>query len=71
MELGGLLNFLYFSMYYVMVLSQTFLNGKASLKLVGSLASQFDKLLKRAESGRDLTFADHVDQFYACQDRCG
>ncbi len=48
-----------------------FLDGKASVDLASSLSRQLDELLKRTESGRELTFADHVDQFYACQDRCG
>lgn len=48
-----------------------FVDDIASVELVSSLPSQLDELLKRPEFGRELTFADHVDQFYACQGRCG
>ncbi len=41
------------------------------MELVSSLPCQLGELLKQTESVRDLTFADHVDQFYACHDRCG
>ena len=48
-----------------------FLDDRSSVELASSLPSHLDELLKRPEFGRELTFADHVDQFYACQDRCG
>ncbi len=53
------------------VLSQTFSDGRTSVELISSLPRQLGELLKRTESGCELTFADNVDQFYACQDRCG
>lgn len=45
--------------------------GRVSVELESGLPCQLGELLKRTESGRELAFADHVDQFYACQDRCG
>ena len=43
-------------------MSQT-LDGKASVEFEMGLPCQLGELLKRTESGRELTFAEHVDKF--------
>ncbi len=40
--------------------------GKTHVALGPGLSRQLDKLLKWTESGRELSFADHFDQFYTC-----
>lgn len=41
------------------------------MELVSGLPRKLGELLKRMEFESELTFADHVDQFYVRQDRCG
>lgn len=47
-----------------------FLDGRASMELEAGCPYSLGELLNRIESWRELSFADHVDQFHACQDRC-
>ena len=55
--------------WFCRVLSQFSLKAE-EMAQAGWLPCQLNKLLKRRESGRDLTFTDHVDQFDASQGRC-
>ncbi len=41
------------------------------MEVARQLSRQLGELLKRTESGRELTFVDHVDQLYSRHDRRG